>query len=373
MRIRVEKKELLNAIAPCLGSVATRSASEMLSCLHLKCDEERGKVIVTSFDYVKGVRCEFDAEIQEAGTLLIDALKFNAMCRALPGEEVTVDADVNFNVTLSAGGAKYEIPGLDGNLFPAMPVLEGDKKFTIPRGVLKKMLQQVVFACATVDTKPILTGVLFEVDESQIRLCGCDGFRLALRRENGVEGLSMESRFVMPARSVVELTKLMGDGDEPIRVELAFRHVIVAFEEYTFFTRYVDGEYIEYQKSLPREFKTTVTVPLADALGCFERCALLIDERARSPIRFEVTEKGLHVMCRTANGKIDEEIACRVEGEGMLVGFNNRYLLDALHGAAGTGAEEIVMELNTPYTRMVIRSPEREDFLYVVVPMRLTT
>ena len=201
MRIRVEKKELLNAIAPCLGSVATRSASEMLSCLHLKCDEERGKVIVTSFDYVKGVRCEFDAEIQEAGTLLIDALKFNAMCRALPGEEVTVDADVNFNVTLSAGGAKYEIPGLDGNLFPAMPVLEGEKKFTIPRGVLKKMLQQVVFACATVDTKPILTGVLFEVDESQIRLCGCDGFRLALRRENGVEGLSMESRFVMPARA----------------------------------------------------------------------------------------------------------------------------------------------------------------------------
>ncbi|MBQ3866778.1 MAG: DNA polymerase III subunit beta, partial [Clostridia bacterium] len=272
-----------------------------------------------------------------------------------------------------AGGAKFEISGLNGDLFPAMPVLEGEKGFVMPRGLFRKMLQQVAFSCATVDVKPILTGVLVEADADKIKMVGCDGFRLAQRKETDLRGLEIESRFVMPARSVVELTKLMGDGDEPIRVELAFRHVIVAFEEYTFFTRYVDGEYIEYQKSLPREFKTTVTVPLADALGCFERCALLIDERARSPIRFEVTEKGLHVMCRTANGKIDEEIACRVEGEGMLVGFNNRYLLDALHGAAGTGAEEIVMELNTPYTSMVIRSPEREDFLYVVVPMRLTT
>ncbi len=372
MRIRAEKKALLDAIAPCLGSVATRSASETLSCLHLKCDEEKGKVIVTSFDSVKGVRCFFDAEIQEGGTLLLDAVKCNAMCRALPGEDLLLDADANYNVTLSAGGAKYEISGLNGDLFPAMPVLEGEKHFTVPRGSFRKMLQQVVFACATKDFKPALTGVLFEADETKLQLCGCDGFRLALRKENGIQGLSMENRFIVPARSVQELVRLLSDDDEPIRVDLAFRHVIVMFDEFTFFTRYVDGEYIEYQKSIPKEFKTHITVPLADALGCFERCALLIDERANSPIHFEVKENGIHVVCRTANGRIDEEIPCQVEGDGMEVGFNNRYLLDALHGAAGTGAEEVLMELNSPLASMVIRSPEREDFLYVVVPMRLT-
>lgn len=372
MHIRAEKKNLLNAIAPCLGSVATRSASEMLSCLHLNCDEKRGKVIVTAFDYTKGVRCEFDAEIQEGGTLLVDAVKLNAMSRALPGDEIILDADANFNITLSAGGAKYEIPGLNGTLFPAMPVLEGEKGFTIAQNVFKKMLQQVVFACAAVDTKPILTGVLFEADETTLRLCGCDGFRLALRREKGIEGLTIESRFVMPAKSVQELIKLLGDDEETIKVEMAFRHVIVHFEDYTFFTRYVDGEYIEYQKSLPREFKTHVSLSLADAVGCFERCALLIDERAKSPIRLEVKENAILVVCRTANGRIEEEIPCQVEGEGMLVGFNNRYLLDALHAAAGTGAEEISLELNSPLASMVIRSPEREDFTYVVVPMRLT-
>ena len=372
MRIRAEKKALLDAIAPCLGSVATRSASEMLSCLHLKCDKEKGKVIVTSFDYVKGVRCSFDAEILEGGTLLIDAVKCNAMCRALPGDDLTLDADANFNVTLSAGGAKYEISGLNGDLFPAMPVLEGEKHFTIPRGTFRKMLQQVVFACATTDIKPVFTGVLFEADEEKLVLCGCDGYRMAIRTETGIRGLAMENRFIMPAKSVQELIKLLSDDDEPIQVDLAFRHVIVMFEDFTFFTRYVDGEYIEYQKSIPREFKTHVTVPLSDALGCFERCALLIDERAKSPIHFEVKENGVHVVCRTANGRIDENIPCQVEGDLMEVGFNNRYLLDALHGAAGTGAEEVLLELNSPLASMVIRSPERDDFLYVVVPMRLT-
>lgn len=372
MRICADKKTMLDAVAPCLGTVATRSASEMLSCLHLKCDEEKGKVIITSFDYTKGVRSSFDAQILEGGTLLVDAVKFNAMCRALPGEEVTVDADANFNVTLSAGGAKFEISGLNGDLFPAMPVLEGEKGFLMPRGLFRKMLQQVAFACSTVDVKPILTGILFEADEKSIKMVGCDGFRLALRRENDIRGLAIESRFVMPARSAQELIKLLPDDGEDIRVELAFRHIIVFFESFTFFTRYVDGEYIEYQKSFPKETKTRVTVPMDAALGCFERCALLIDERAKSPIRFEVAENGIHVMCRTANGKIDEEIPCQVEGEGMLVGFNNRYLLDALHGAAGAGATEIVMELVSPLASMIIRSPEREDFLYVVVPMRLT-
>ncbi|MBP5288896.1 MAG: DNA polymerase III subunit beta [Clostridia bacterium] len=372
MRIRAEKKAILDAVAPCLGTVATRSASEMLSCLHLKCDEENKKVVITSFDYTKGARSGFDAEIQEGGTLLVDAVKFNAMCRALPGDTVTVEADVNFNVTLSAGGARFDISGLNGDLFPAMPVLEGEKSFHMPRGLFRKMLQQVVFACATVDVKPILTGILFEVDEEKITMVGCDGFRLALRREKGIKGLPIESRFVMPARSAQELIKLLPDDDEDIRIDLGFRHVIIFFENFTFFTRYVDGEYIEYQKSFPKETKTHVSVPMEAALGCFERCALLIDDRAKSPIRFEVTEAGLHVVCRTANGKIDEVIPCQVEGDGMIVGFNNRYLLDAIHGAAGAGAGELLMELNSPLASMIIRSPEREDFLYVVVPMRLT-
>ena len=239
------------------------------------------------------------------------------------------------------------------------------------QGVLKKMLQQVIFACAAIDLKPILTGVLFETSGEKMRLCGCDGYRIALREENCVKGLSMDARFVVPAKSLQEVIRLLSDDDSSIRIELARRHIIFAFDSFYFFSRYVEGEYIDYAKSLPKEFGTHVKVDLAEAIGCFERCALLIDERAKSPIRLKVTPDGLNIQCTTANGKIEEEIFCPVEGEEMLVGFNNTFLLEALRGAAACGEEKVMMELNTPFSGMAITSPENDSFYYMVVPMRL--
>jgi len=371
MYIRAEKKVLLDAMAPCLCAVASRSANLALSCLSLKAVKEEGKVTVTSFDTTKGVKTYVEAEILEEGAILLDAIKLNSMIRALPDGEVNIVSDANFVTTISAGAAKFEILGLSGDSFPAMPMLSGDKKFVIKQGVLKKMLQQVIFACANIDLKPILTGVLFETFGEKLRLCGCDGYRIAIRDEACIKGLSLDVRFVVPARTLQELIRLLTEEEEEVRIELARRHIIFAFEDFTFFSRYVDGEYIDYSKSLPKEFKTTVTLPLSDAIGCFERCALLIDERAKSPIRLQVTPDSVQVKCTTSNGKIDEEIFCKVEGEEMLVGFNNKFLLEALRGAAGSGKEEILFELNSPLSGMAIRSPETDAFYYMVVPMRL--
>ncbi|MBR7165076.1 MAG: DNA polymerase III subunit beta, partial [Clostridia bacterium] len=200
-------------------------------------------------------------------------------------------------------------------------------------------------------------------------LCSCDGYRIAIRDEKCISGLTMDSDFVVPARTMQEMIRLLGDEEETVRIELARRHIIFVFENFYFFSRYVDGEYIDYKKSLPKEFKTRVTVSLQSTIDCFERCALLIDERAKSPIRLQVIPGAIQVKCTTANGKIDEEIPCKVEGEDMLMGFNNKFLLDALRGAAGSDCEEVVFELNSPFSGMVITSPETGSFYYMVVPL----
>ncbi len=371
MFIRADKRELLETISPCLCAVSSRSANAALACIHFKAEKEENRVTITSFDTIKGVKTYLNAQILEEGNILLDAIKLNSMVRALPDGEVTISSDANFVTTISAGSAKFEILGINGELFPLMPMLSGEKKFVMEQGQLKKMLQQVIFACATIDLKPILTGVLFETHGNRLRLCGCDGYRIALRDEECIEGLQIDVRFVIPAKSLQELIRLLADDDSKIRIEMARRHCIFFFEEFTFFTRYVEGEYIDYEKSLPKEYKTRVKVPLADAVGCFERCALLIDERAKSPIRLQVTLDGLSVKCMTANGKIDEEIFCPVEGEEMLVGFNNKFLLDALRGCAACGQEEIVLELNSPLSGMSITAENSDAFYYMVVPMRL--
>ncbi len=371
MFIRAEKKVLLDAISPCLCAIASRSANAALACFYFKTEKEKDLVHVTTFDTTKGVKTAFEAQILEEGTILLDAVKLSSMIRTLPDGEITISNDTNYVTTISAGAAKFEILGMSGDLFPAMPLLAGDKKFVIEQGQLKKMLQQVIFACATIDLKPVLTGVLFESHGERLRLCGCDGYRIAIREEECIKGLALDVRFVVPSKTLQELIRLLSDSEEQIRIELAGRHIIFAFEDFFFFSRYVDGEYIDYSKSLPKEFRTRVTVGLDSAIGCFERCALLIDERAKSPIRLQVTADGLEIKCTTANGKIDEEIVCKVEGEEMLVGFNNKFLLDALRGAAACGQEEVCFDLNSPLSGMAITSPETNAFYYMVVPMRL--
>lgn len=371
MFIRVDKKSFLDTISPALCAVTTHSANATLSCLHLKAEKENSSLTITSFDTTKGVKTQMSVEVLEEGTLLLDAVRLNSMVRSLPEGEIIISNDSNYVTTISAGPAKFEIFGLAGEAFPSMPMLVGDKKFTIEQGMLKKMLQQVIFACAAIDLKPILTGVLFESFQNKLRLCGCDGYRIALREEECISGLTIDVRFVVPAKSLQELIRLLSDDDTPIRIELARRHIIFCFDNFYFFSRYVEGEYIDYSKSLPKEFRARVKINLSDAIGCFERCALLIDERAKAPIRLQFIDGAVQVKCTTANGKIDEEILCETEGEEMLVGFNNKFLLDALRGAISCGKEEVVFELNSPLSGMAIRSPETSAFYYMVVPMRL--
>ncbi len=371
MFIRADKKTVLDAMTPCLSCVASRAANAALASFHLKAEKEDGKVTVTTFDTTKGTKTSFPADVLEEGVLLLDAVKTSSMIRALPDGEITIASDANFVTTISAGNAKFEILGMSADSFPSMPMLSGDKKFVIGEGILKKMLQQVIFACAVIDQRPILTGVLFETNGDKLRLCGCDGYRIAIRDEECIKGLSLDVKFVVPAKTLQELIRLLSDSEKEIRIELARRHIIFVFEDFTFFSRYVDGDYIDYSKSLPRDFKTRVELPLYSAVGCFERCALVIDERAKSPIRLTVLPDALQVKCVTANGKVDEEILCKVEGEEMLIGFNNKFLLDAMRAALSCGAEKIVLELTSPFSGMAITSPENDSFYYMVVPLKL--
>lgn len=369
MFIRVDKKIFLETISPCLCAITSQAANAVLSCIQFKTDKEAGKVVFTSFDTTKGVKTDMEAEILEEGCVLLNAVKINSMIRSLPEGEVTIASDANFVTTISSGNVKFEILGMNGDAFPAMPMLMGDKKFVIEQGVLKKMLQQVIFACAVIDQRPVLTGVLFETRDRKLRLCACDGYRIAIRDEECIDGLTMDVSFVVPAKTLQELVRLLSDSDTQIRIELARRHIIFAFDDFYFFSRYVDGEYIDYKKSLPKEFKTRVQVNLASTISCFERCALLIDERAKSPIRLQVIPGALQIKCITANGKIDEEIPCKTEGDDILMGFNNKFLLDAMRGASGSECENVELQMNSPFSGMVVTSPENENFYYMIVPL----
>lgn len=366
MKIKAEKKALLGAILPAMCALSTNAPIPILESLKLTA--ENSTLYVTGYDLSKGVKTETAVFVEEEGSILLNPQKISSIIRSMPDEVIDIATDNKGVVTVSCKKIKFEILGISPDGYPTLPELSGDKSFEIEKGVLKRACQQVLFSVALDDKKPVLTGVLFELSGSKMTLVSCDGFRLSICRESVVSSEML--RFIVPGKTLNDLIKLLEDSEEKIKIELTAKHLIVHFGDIYFFSRLVEGEYIDYMKSIPQNQTVEAKVKLHDFISCLERASLVIDERAKSPIKLNMVPFGILISCLTANGKIDDEVAAEVKGE-LEIGFNNRYLLDALKGASQADDEEVVLRMSGALVGMTIQPVDHDGYLYLVLPVRL--
>ncbi len=388
MFIRVNNKTFTEAVLPALCAVTPRSALSTLSGVRLVAQDNT--VTITGYDIQKGLTTTIPAEVLEEGSMLMDGQRLAMICRSLPDGEMSLQSDENFLTTISSGKSKFEVSGSTAANYPTLPILSGERYFEMSQGMLKKMLQQILFSYSLTDTKPVLTGIYFNVDPELFEICSCDGYRISLvRRSIGAEKAVNEKgekikkelecnfsdHFLVPGKNVSELYKLLEDGDTPIRVELARKHAIFCFEDKVFFSRLLEGEYINYESSIPREWRTRITVDLATVSSAMERAGLLIDEKMKSPLHFTVEEDVLVLRCTTAQGRTEELVDGKIEGETITLGFNHRFLVDALRGAAMSGEDQVELRLNSQLTGLLVESVgedhEKKNYFYLVLPVKL--
>ena len=369
MFIRMEKKELLDAITPALCAVSTKGTIPAFECLYFQADEKEGKVTVLAFDNSKGVKTTFSASVLAPGGLLLPGHKLASFIRSLPEGEVSISNDDKFLTTISCRKSKLEIAGMSEAIFPALPELKGDKSFTVNQSVLKKMLGATLFSVQTKDIKPALTGVLFELSPEKLSLVSCDGYRISKATQPCENTLT--ERLIIPGKTLNELVRLLSDGEEELKVIFTRRHVIFEFEELIFFSRLIEEDFIDYKKSLPQVFTCTMLFDPLDAASGVERCALVIDDNARSPLAITVSGDVVYLKSQTANGKVEEEFSAEIEGDGLTIGFNNRYFLEALRGALLFTEEKVFAEFVNPMSGAVIRPTEGEEFYYLLLPVRM--
>ncbi len=367
MKIKAEKKVLLNAILPAMCALSGPAPIPVLESL--KFTASNGILSVTGYDLSKGVKTETTVFVEEEGTILLNPQKISSIVRAMPDDMIDISSDPKGVVTVSCKKIKFEIIGLSPNGYPSLPELSGDRSFEIEKGVLKRICQQVLFSVAIDDKKPVLAGVLFELSGSRMTVVSCDAFRLSICRES-VESSEM-LRFIVPGKTLSDLMKLIDDSEEKIKIELTAKHLIVHFGDIYFFSRLIEGEYIEYMRSIPQNTPIEVKLKLHEFISACERASLIIDERAKSPIKLNIVPFGVLISCLTANGRIDDEVVADVSGGELEIGFNNRYLLDALKGAALTGDEEIILRLSSSLIGMSIQPVEHDGYFYLVLPVRL--
>lgn len=367
MLFKADKSVLLNAFIPASYAVSVKNTIPSLECLRLSA--QNGTLTVTGFDLNKGVKTELAVTVVQPGELLLNAARLTSIIRAMPDGEITIQSGDTDQATIFCGKSRFEINGFSTDGYPTLPELSGEKSFRIPKSTLKRICRQVHFSVSADETMPILTGVYFCIENGWMTAVSCDRFRMSVRREEVV--CDEPLRFNIPGKTIGELIRLLDDSDEEVVAQLSPKHVIFHFDSLYFFSRLIDGEYIDYMKSATNEVKTTTAICLSHMIASCERAALVIDERAKSPVKLVIDEEKFLIRCETVNGKIEDEIPSDTKGDPITIGFNNHYLLDALRAAYLGGEDEAVIAYGGPLKGILIRPVLENNYFYFVFPVRL--
>lgn len=366
LKFSCEKALLQMAVNTASRTVATKSSIPALEGLLLEGEEV---LTLSGYNMQTGIRTRLEADIREQGRIVLNSRLFGDIIRKMPDDVIVFSADEKFMVTLTCGDARFEILGLSADDYPEMPEVDSDYSFTLQQGTLKAMINQTSFAVSTNENRPIHTGSLFEVEMGGVTVVSVDGFRLALRREK-IEKLEGGAfRFVCPGSALNEVEKICEDSDELITVSLGKRHLLFETGSTELICRKLEGEFLDYKNAIPRNNPIRLTVDTKTMLNSLDRVSVVISEKLKSPVRCLMESGSVTMSAKTGNGEAKDVCPVDGDGQGLEIGFNNRYLMDALRYAP---AEQVVMELNTGISPCVLTPVDDSDsFLYMVLPVRL--
>ena len=325
---------------------------------------------LTGYDLEVGIQTSIPANVREEGSIVLNAKVFCEILRKLPSDHLEIECDSRYLASITAGESRYRINGMGAEEYPELPSITGGVPLPVPLGTLKDMIRQTIFAVAVnPDTKPIHTGVKFEIRPGELRLAAIDGFRLAIRRE-AIDYEGEELNFVVPPKALGELLKMGGDAETNVAVSVGRRHIVFDIGSYHMVSRLLDGEFMNYSAAIPTSFKTEAAADTGMLIGAIERISLIITEKIKSPIRCDILpEEGrLEFSCATGVGTARDSVGADIAGESFEVGFNNRFLLDALRAC---DTDQVRMHFNGAVQPVVIVPPEGEGFLFMVLPVRL--
>ena len=366
MKFSCEKALLQAAISTTSRAVSPKSSIPALEGILLEAGND---LRLTGYNLETGIRTIVPADIREEGTLVLGARLFGEIVRKLPDDIVTFQSE-NYMVNIKCGMSEFNILGTDPEEFPELPTVEYQNSLILPQSRLKAMISQTLFAVSDNETRPIHTGSLFEVDSNGLTIVSVDGYRLALRHEaiDKKEGAETFS-FVVPGAALSEVEKICSDVDEPASVTQGARHVMFKVGDTMLVSRRLEGEFLAYRQAIPRNNTIHVEGETRALISSIDRVSLIISDKLKSPLRCVFDSNLLKISTKTAIGDAYDECPLSGDGGGLEIGFNNKYLMDALKAAP---ADKVRLELTTGVSPCVILPTEgEENFLYMVLPVRL--
>lgn len=366
MKVSCEKYILQNAIATASRSVSPRSSLPVLEGLLM--EAEGTSLKLTGYDLKKAIYTSVDASVQQTGAAVINARLIFDIVRAMPDGMIQISVENNA-ANIRCGKAEYNIPAMKASDYPELPDFEEEKSFTMEQGLLKSMINETIFAVSDSESRPVYMGTLFKLENGELTMVSVDGYRLALRREK-VEGMDI-NEFIVPGGALVDVERICTDSDASVTVSISPKHIFFELGDTSLIARRLEGEFLNYKSAIPEKFKYEVTVERAELLRTVGRVALIVDDKTRIPIRLTFADGVIDVRCATALGSGVDSCICEGNGGATEIGFNHKYLSDALKAAP---SDVVKICINTGTAPCVLKSADdSEEFIYLVLPVRLRT
>lgn len=365
MKLVFAKSDLMNSINISLKAVPSKTTMPILECILIEASPMEIKM--TSNDMELGIETIVKGAVIERGKVAIDAKLFSEIIRKLPDSEVTIETDENYNVSISCEKAHFKISGKSGDEFSYLPVIEKNDHISVSQFTLKEVIRQTIFSIAANENNKLMTGELFEVNENELKVVSLDGHRISIRKIQLKDNYG-QKKVVVPGKTLNEISRILsGDKDKEVLIFFGSNHIMFEFDDTLVVSRLIEGEYFKINQMLSSDYDTKVVLNKKELLDCIERSVLLIRESDKKPIIIKIDNMEMELGITSAIGSMKENIAVTKNGKDIVIGFNPRFLIDALRVIDD---EEVSLYMINSKAPCFIRDDE-QNYIYLILPVNI--
>ena len=367
MKLVCSKSNMLNGVQIVSKAVSNKTTMSILECIMV--DATKGIITLTANDMDLGIETIIEGDIIEKGSIALDAKIFLEIVRKLPDSEITIETDSSYKTVITCEKSKFTIIGKSGEDFSYLPVVEKEDSIVISQFTLKEVVRQTIFSISDNDSNKMMSGELFEIKGNEMKVVSLDGHRISIRKIELKEEYSPK-KVIVPGKTLNEVSKILPGGAENfVTISFTPKHIVFEFENTTVVSRLIEGEYFKIDQMLSSDYETKVKVNKKELLNCIDRATLLVKEGDKKPIIINILDESMELRINSILGSMNEDIAIGNPGKDLMIGFNPKFLIDALRVIDD---EDVELYMVNPKAPCFIKNPE-ESYIYLILPVNFST
>ncbi|MEF9916926.1 MAG: DNA polymerase III subunit beta [Lachnospiraceae bacterium] len=363
MKIICNKSNLAKGVSIVSKAVPSKTTMPILECILI--DATTDIIKLTANDMELGIETIIEGDICEKGLIALDAKLFSEIVRKLPDNEIVIKTTDNLQATITCEKSKFNLSAKSGEDFSYLPYIEKEDSIVVSQFTLKEVIRQTIFSIADNDSNKLMTGELFEVSDNLLKVISLDGHRISIRKIE-LKNSYPNKKVVVPGKTLMEISKILsGEADKDVSIYFTSNHIVFEFDQTVVISRLIEGEYFRIDQMLSSDYETKVIINKKELLNCIDRATLLVKEGDKKPIIINMLDESMELKIQSQVGSMDEEILITKEGKDLLIGFNPKFLIDALRVIDD---EEINMYLMNAKAPCFIRDA-KESYVYLILPV----